>query len=59
MEPPRTSQPPAAPQGARKFKRMGFGLSDDRLHSPNEKFNITHYFNGIRTIARLLDRMAG
>ncbi len=38
---------------------MGFGLSDDRLHSPNEKFNITHYFNGIRTIARLLDRMGG
>jgi acetylornithine deacetylase/succinyl-diaminopimelate desuccinylase-like protein len=35
---------------------LGFGLADDRLHSPNEKFNITHYFNGIRTVARLLDR---
>jgi acetylornithine deacetylase/succinyl-diaminopimelate desuccinylase-like protein len=38
---------------------MGFGLSDDRLHSPNEKFNLPHYFQGIRTIARLLDRLAG
>lgn len=37
---------------------MGFGLSDDRLHSPNEKFNISHYYQGIRTTARLLDRAA-
>lgn len=37
---------------------MGFGLSDDRLHSPNEKFNISHYMQGIRTTARLLDRAA-
>jgi acetylornithine deacetylase/succinyl-diaminopimelate desuccinylase-like protein len=36
---------------------MGFGLPDDRLHSPNEKFNISHYYNGIRTIVRLLDRL--
>ena len=36
---------------------IGFGLSDDRLHSPNEKFNISHYFNGIKTIVRLLDRL--
>jgi acetylornithine deacetylase/succinyl-diaminopimelate desuccinylase-like protein len=35
---------------------LGFGLADDRLHSPNEKFNISHYYNGIRTVARLLDR---
>jgi acetylornithine deacetylase/succinyl-diaminopimelate desuccinylase-like protein len=35
---------------------LGFGLADDRLHSPNEKFNITHFYNGIRTVARLLDR---
>jgi acetylornithine deacetylase/succinyl-diaminopimelate desuccinylase-like protein len=36
---------------------IGFGLSDDRLHSPNEKFNISHYFNGIKTVVRLLDRL--
>ncbi|HRC87117.1 MAG TPA: M20/M25/M40 family metallo-hydrolase, partial [Thermoanaerobaculia bacterium] len=34
---------------------MGFGLEDDNLHSPNEKFNISHFYNGIRTVARLLD----
>lgn len=37
---------------------LGFGLKDDALHSPNEKFNISHYYNGIRSIIRLIDRMA-
>ncbi|HVS63221.1 MAG TPA: dipeptidase [Thermoanaerobaculia bacterium] len=37
---------------------LGFGLSDDRLHSPNEKFDIPHFYGGIRSIARLLDRVA-
>ena len=36
---------------------MGFGLSDDRLHSPNEKFNISNYYNGIRAVTRFLDRL--
>ncbi len=36
---------------------LGFGLPDDRLHSPNEKFNISHFYNGIRTTVRLLDRI--
>jgi acetylornithine deacetylase/succinyl-diaminopimelate desuccinylase-like protein len=35
---------------------MGFGLNDDQLHAPNEKFNISHFYNGIRTSVRLLDR---
>lgn len=37
---------------------LGFGLSDDRLHSPNEKFNISNFYGGIRAIARLLDRLS-
>lgn len=37
---------------------LGFGLNDDALHSPNEKFNISHFYNGIRSLARLLDRLA-
>ena len=37
---------------------LGFGLNDDGLHSPNEKFNISHFYNGIRSIARLLDRLS-
>jgi len=36
---------------------LGFGLHDDGLHSPNEKFNISHFYKGIRSVARLLDRL--
>jgi len=35
---------------------LGFGLEEDRLHSPNEKFDLPNYYNGIRSVARLLDR---
>ncbi len=29
---------------------MGFGLDNDGLHSPNEKYNIENYYKGIETI---------
>jgi acetylornithine deacetylase/succinyl-diaminopimelate desuccinylase-like protein len=38
---------------------MGFGLPDDQIHAPNEKFNIDQFQNGIRTVAHLWDRLAG
>lgn len=35
---------------------MGFGLPDDGLHSPNEKFRVSNFYLGIRTLARFLER---
>lgn len=35
---------------------MGFGLPDDGLHSPNEKYRLSNYYSGIRTIANFLER---
>ncbi len=37
---------------------MGFGLPDDNLHAPNEKFSLAQYVKGIRTVARFLQHMA-
>ncbi len=34
---------------------MGFGLPDDGLHSPNEKYKISNYYTGIMTIAHFLE----
>ncbi len=38
---------------------MGFGLDDDQVHSPNEKFEQVCFHHGIRAHARLLGRLAG
>jgi acetylornithine deacetylase/succinyl-diaminopimelate desuccinylase-like protein len=34
---------------------MGFGLPDDNLHAPNEKFLIANFFQGIESIIRFLE----
>jgi acetylornithine deacetylase/succinyl-diaminopimelate desuccinylase-like protein len=34
---------------------MGFGLPDDGLHSPNEKYKVANYYTGIMTVAHFLD----
>jgi acetylornithine deacetylase/succinyl-diaminopimelate desuccinylase-like protein len=38
---------------------MGFGLPDDGLHSPNEKFKLANYYQGIATVAHFLQRYGG
>jgi acetylornithine deacetylase/succinyl-diaminopimelate desuccinylase-like protein len=35
---------------------MGFGLPDDGLHSPNEKYKVENYFLGIRTIGHFFEQ---
>lgn len=38
---------------------MGFGLPDDRLHSPNEKLTLSMYDRGIETVIRFLEILGG
>jgi acetylornithine deacetylase/succinyl-diaminopimelate desuccinylase-like protein len=34
---------------------MGFGLPDDGLHSPNEKFRLENFYLGIKTVSSFLE----
>lgn len=36
---------------------MGFGLDDDQIHGPNEKFEVRCFRHGIRSHARLLGKL--
>jgi acetylornithine deacetylase/succinyl-diaminopimelate desuccinylase-like protein len=38
---------------------MGFGLPDDNLHAPNEKFHLKNFELGIRSIIRFLEEAGG
>ena len=37
---------------------LGVGLPDDAIHAPNEKFTLSQFFGGIKTIAHLYDEIA-
>jgi len=37
---------------------VGFGLPDDRVHSPNEKFDLDALYKGTRTAAALYEKLS-
>ena len=36
---------------------MGFGLPDDNLHAPNEKFNLANFYRGIESIITFIEEL--
>jgi acetylornithine deacetylase/succinyl-diaminopimelate desuccinylase-like protein len=38
---------------------MGFGLPDDNLHAPNEKFCLANFHRGIESVVRFLGNVGG
>jgi acetylornithine deacetylase/succinyl-diaminopimelate desuccinylase-like protein len=37
---------------------LGFGLDDDQVHSPNEKFSLSSFFGGMKSCAYLYEELA-
>jgi acetylornithine deacetylase/succinyl-diaminopimelate desuccinylase-like protein len=37
---------------------VGFGLDDDQVHAPNEKFSLSSYYGGMRSVAYLYEELA-
>lgn len=38
---------------------LGFGLPDENSHAPNEHLYLRHFFDGIKTVAVLYDKLVG